>query len=113
MTLKFGIQKKEGKNTSKLSTKVNITNDGKAISYKTINKFYRHLLDEGWEQNQIYIKVLNPQRQITVKNTQEHYATLKNLQEDLYATLEEYYVNKVKDPKKFYEFTEVIFGILE
>lgn len=103
MVLNFQVESKEGKSTSRLIKNITITNGNQPISYKTINRFYKHLLNEGYESNQIYIKVLNPQR----------YFTIKNLQEEMYGTLEDYYVNKTKDPEKFTNtFYNVKFGII-
>ncbi len=104
MPLNYSISTKNNKTNSLLYKTVNISNDGKSISYKTINKFYKHLLDEGWEKEKIYIKVLNPQRAFTIKS----------FDDDMFDTLDQYYINKVKDPSKFTNhFESVSFGIYQ
>lgn len=104
MVLNYQIEKRQNKSRSLLYKTVNITNDNKNISYKTIKTMYKTLLDEGYEKNKIYVKVLNPQR----------YFTLKGLDEDFEDTLDNYYKNRVKSPEKFTnEFKHVMFGIYE
>ncbi len=104
MPLNYSISTKNNKTNSMLYKTVTITNDGKAISYKTINKFYKHLLHEGWEKDKIYVKVVNPQRAFTIKS----------FDDEMFDTLDQYYSNKVKDPSKFTNhFESVCFGIYE
>jgi len=104
MPLNYSISTKTNKSKSLLYKSVNITNDGRNISYKTINKFYKHLLDEGWDKNKIYIKVMNP----------HHAFTIKGFDDDMFDTLDQYYRNKVKDPSKFTNhFESVQFGIYD
>ncbi len=113
MPLNYSISTKNNKTNSMLYKTVTITNDGKAISYKTINKFYKHLLTEGWEKDKIYIKVMNPQRAFTVKSIEEG-ITLKGLENEMFDTLDDYYKNSVKDPSKFTNnFESVVFGIYD
>jgi hypothetical protein len=104
MVLNFQVETKQNKNKSKLYKSVLMTNGDKNISYKTIRKMYDRLIDEGYEKEKIYVRVLNPQREFT----------LKGLDEDFENTLDEYYKNKVANPAKFTnEFYRVQFGILE
>ncbi len=91
MPLNYSISTRTNKSKSLLYKAVNITNDGRNISYKTINKFYKHLLDEGWEKDKICIRIMNPQREFTIKA----------LRADMYDTLDQYYRNKVPNPSKF------------
>jgi hypothetical protein len=102
MPLNYSISTRNHQTKSLLYKTVSITNDGRHISYKTINKFYKHLLDEGWEKEKIYVKVVNPQRAFTIKS----------FDDEMFDTLDQYYVNKVKDPSKFTNhFESVVFGI--
>ena len=87
MVLNFAIETKDNKNTSKLFKSVIITNDGRPISYRTIKKFYKHLLSEGYEGHKMFIKVLNPERYFTLKAYGES---------EIYDT-SDYYIDKVKD----------------
>lgn len=104
MVLNFQIEKRKNKSKSKLYKTVTVTNDNKNISYKTIKMMYNRLLDEGYEKDKIYVKVLNAQRSMT----------LKGKEDDFENTLDEYYRNRVPDPSKFTnEFKEVMFGIYE
>ncbi len=100
--LHFDIKTRSNKSKSLLYKTVTITNNKDHISYKTIKKFYDHLLDEGWEENKIYVKVMNS----------VHGMTIKGLDDDFFDDLDSYYRNKVRDPSKFTtNFEEVVFGI--
>lgn len=102
MPLHWDVQTKTNKSNSLLYKSIKLTNDGKNISYRTINKFFKHLVSEGYDKNKIYIKVMNPQ----------HAFTIKGFDDDMCETLDEYYRNSVKDPSKFTNnFESVTFGI--
>ena len=115
MVLNFQIQKKQNKSKSLLYKTVEITNNNNNISYKTIKTMYNRLLDEGYDKNKIYVKVLNPQRYFTVKPKSENdYMTIKGMRDEFEDTLDNYYKNRVKDPSKFTNnFKHVVFGIYE
>jgi len=90
--------------TSPMLKYLTITNNGKNINYKSINTIYHRLLNEGYTKDQIFIKVLNPQR----------YFTLKSKDGDFEETLDDYYRNKVPDPSKFTNHFEVVqFGLFK
>ncbi len=105
MVLNYAIQTKSNKSKSLLYKTVDITNGGRPISYKTLNTMYKHLLDEGYQNDKISIKVQNNVR----------YYTVKGFDDEMYETLDEYYQNKVNKNSldKFTSINSVHFLIYE
>jgi hypothetical protein len=94
------------KNTKQKDTllykELELKNGGKNISWKTIKNGYKYLLNNGYRKEDIVVRV----------DTVLGMRTVKGFDEDLENTLEDYFVNKVKDPKKFTNnFTSVSYGI--
>lgn len=100
------INVKTRSNTSKslLYKTFEIDNHGKNISWKTIKSTYDTLLRNGYNKNNIFVKVMTP----------VGYRTIKGFDDDLENTLGDYYVNKVKDVSKFSkDFSQVIYGLYD
>lgn len=100
----INVLKKSNKSKSLLYKLVELSNNGNNINWKTIKGTYETLLSNGYNKNNIYVKVMTP---IGLR-------TIKGFDDDLENTLEDYFNNKVKDPSKFNKsFTEVFYGIYE
>ncbi len=104
MAQNFRVFKKENKSKSLMYKMFEIDNNDKKVSWKTIKSGYDTLLNNGYDKKQIYVKVMTP---IGIR-------TIKGFDEDLENSLENYFINKVKDTSKFSKnFTKVYYGIYE
>ena len=92
MVLNFSTESKPNKSNSKLQQTVTITNDGRAISWKSIKSIFKKIVKQY---------DLNPEA-IAITAMGDRNRTIKQLgEDDMYDTVDDYFENKVKDPDKF------------
>lgn len=102
----FGIKTRPKDSKSKLHKRFEIDqlSENKYLTWSTVKAGYKALLAENYNKSNIIIKVMTP---IGLR-------TLKGFDDDLDNTLEDYFVNKVKDKKKFTkQYEKIVFDIFE